>query len=148
MKRPIITLGSIVATGVLLAACSGDDDPTTPAMPGTQMEEDMPGMDGHDDDEGNSPVADDARPVEVVADDFAFVPDEITGEPGENLAIVLTSEDILHDFTIDELDVHVAADVGETAEGGISDLEPGTYTYYCSVPGHRQAGMEGTLTVE
>jgi outer membrane protein assembly factor BamB len=27
-------------------------------------------------------------------------------------------------------------------------LKPGTYTYYCSVPGHRQAGMQGTLTIK
>ena len=27
------------------------------------------------------------------------------------------------------------------------NLPPGTYTFYCSVPGHEQAGMKGTLTV-
>jgi uncharacterized cupredoxin-like copper-binding protein len=39
-----------------------------------------------------------------------------------------------------------------TFEGGSKtlalNLKPGTYKFYCSVPGHRQAGMEGTLTVK
>ncbi|HEX5852886.1 MAG TPA: plastocyanin/azurin family copper-binding protein [Solirubrobacteraceae bacterium] len=55
-------------------------------------------------------------------------------------------------------DVAVASDSGATVgatptfQGGSKTLElnlkPGTYTFYCTVPGHRAAGMEGTLTVK
>jgi plastocyanin len=42
---------------------------------------------------------------------------------------------------------------GEIVQGGKTstitvDLKPGTETFYCSVPGHEQAGMKGTLTVK
>ena len=117
-----------------------------------QTDEEMmeTGDDGHDEGGHNesSDIAADSRRIEVTGDSFAFDPAEIRVDAGEDIAIVLTSTDILHDLTIDELDAHVAADRGETAEGGFTADEPGRYTYYCTVAGHREAGMEGTLIVE
>ena len=100
---------------------------------------------GHDE---SSDVASDARRIEVTATSFKFDPDEIRVAAGEDVAIILTSKDILHDFTIDELDAHVAAEPGQTAKGGVTAVKPGRYAYYCTVAGHRQAGMEGVLIVE
>jgi plastocyanin len=37
---------------------------------------------------------------------------------------------------------------GGTSEFKLADLPAGTYTYFCTLPGHRAAGMEGTLTVK
>lgn len=148
MRRSLIAVVlSLLTLSLVLAAC-GDDDASTDtpmgSMPG-QMDDDMGGMDGHDE---STPVAPGARRIEVDATSFEFDPDEITVTAGEDVAIVLSSDDLLHDFTIDDIDVHVAADGGETAEGGLRADEPGEYTFYCTVAGHREAGMEGTLVVE
>jgi cytochrome c oxidase subunit II len=152
-RRILIPLIVLLAAGPL-AACSSDDVPTQADRPSGMP---MDGTDDHMDDMDDhmrgghgdpSPVADGAREIPVTADDFAFDPDEITVGAGEDVAIVLTSVDILHDFTIDELDAHVAADRGETASGGLRADEPGRYLFYCAVAGHRESGMEGTLVVE
>ena len=58
---------------------------------------------------------------------------------------------LTHDVQIENAQ---GEDIGGTeliASGDTStaiNLKPGTYTYFCSVPGHREAGMEGTLTVK
>jgi uncharacterized cupredoxin-like copper-binding protein len=56
---------------------------------------------------------------------------------------------IEHNIALDEPKT-VEGDV--VGQGGTSEIKvnltPGTYEYYCSVPGHRQAGMVGTLTVD
>lgn len=54
-----------------------------------------------------------------------------------------------HDFTVDALAVHVPVAPGETVEVTIpADAAPSEYEYYCSVPGHKAAGMVGTLVVQ
>lgn len=146
MRRSSTLFLALAATSALLLAGCGDTDDTADTAATDATEPDM----GHDDGghDESSPVADGAREVEVTASSLSFDPDEITITAGEDVAIVLTSTDLLHDFTVDGLDVHVAADADETVEGGLRADEPGEYTYYCTVPGHREAGMEGTLIVE
>ncbi len=97
---------------------------------------------------GGSAVAPDARHIEVRARSFAFEPKEIRAKSGENLAIVLVAVDGVHDLTIDELGAHVAAEAGKTAIGGLRADKPGRYAFYCSVAGHREAGMQGVLVVD
>jgi plastocyanin len=160
VRRTLFLIISFVALAGLLSACGGDDSTSSglSSSPGTNTDSNDDGhdgdmSDGHMDDDGrqhatNTPVAPGARSIELSGSSYAFDPPEITVRAGEDVAIVLTASDIAHDFTVDDLEAHVSAEAGETAEGGLRADEPGTYRYYCTVEGHREAGMEGTLIVE
>ncbi len=52
-----------------------------------------------------------------------------------------------HTFTIDDLKIDEVLQPSETRDITIN-AEAGEYEYYCRLPGHREAGMVGTLTVE
>ena len=59
---------------------------------------------------------------------------------------------LAHNFTIQQGTNGPVVGATPTFSGGTKTLsvklKPGTYTFYCSVPGHRQAGMQGTITVK
>jgi plastocyanin len=85
----------------------------------------------------------------VAATSFEFDPDEITVDAGEDVAIVLTSDDISHDFVIDGQGGHIVGTDGSgTERGGLTIDKRGEYTFYCSLPGHRDGGMEGTVVAK
>lgn len=76
-------------------------------------------------------------------------PAELTIGGTSDVTISVTNEGTFgHDFTIEGTDLATALLNPGESEDLIVNLEPGSYTYYCSVPGHREAGMQGTLTVE
>jgi plastocyanin len=80
-----------------------------------------------------------------------FDPSELTAEAGEVTIEYTNPSPVQHNVavegdgqTLDEGDLVTDGDVSTAS----AELEPGEYVYYCSVPGHREAGMEGALTVE
>jgi uncharacterized cupredoxin-like copper-binding protein len=85
----------------------------------------------------------------VTTVDLAFEPKEFTIAADTDVTVTITNDGALqHDFTIDELDV--ASDLFDGGSSGTVTINApaGTYEFYCSVPGHKEAGMIGTLTVQ
>lgn len=81
--------------------------------------------------------------------DIKFLPKEITIPANTDVTISLTNKGAAtHNFNIDDLNVHS----GDLKAGGsgmvVINAAPGTYQYYCNIPGHKETGMVGTLIVQ
>lgn len=86
---------------------------------------------------------------DVVADDFFFDPGQLTVSAGVETNITLVNSGrVFHDITIASVGFQLGVSPGEIATGGLIGLDPGTYPFECSVPGHASAGMVGELVVE
>ena len=93
-----------------------------------------------------SPIAG-AREVTITAKDLSFTPAEVSVKPGEAINIAFhNADEMVHDFTIPSLGVHVVAQPGATVTFGVAVASPGSYEFFCTVPGHAAAGMHGTIT--
>jgi plastocyanin len=81
---------------------------------------------------------------------LAFDKDSLTAKAGEVTIDFDNPSPIPHNVVIEEDGKELAGfePITESEKAASADLKAGTYTYYCSVPGHREAGMEGTLTVK
>jgi nitrite reductase (NO-forming) len=84
--------------------------------------------------------------VEMI--DIAFDPDEFTIPANTDVTVHLPNRGVIpHDFNIDALDIRSGlVQPGEETTVTIN-APSGDYEYYCSVPGHREAGMVGTMHV-
>jgi plastocyanin len=96
---------------------------------------------------GGAPVRAQAGDIRVPMKNARFKVERITA-PSGRVTVVVKNEDLFwHTFTIDAL--HVDSRVPVHASRRVTfAAEPGTYTYYCAIPGHRSIGMEGKLVVQ
>jgi uncharacterized cupredoxin-like copper-binding protein len=90
------------------------------------------------------------REIAVSGTEFSFKPDSITLTKGEKVKIVFTNAGKApHDLTIEGLGIKTKV-IGSGQTDSIEFVTPasGTYTFYCSIPGHREAGMKGSIEIK
>ncbi|HLA15715.1 MAG TPA: cupredoxin domain-containing protein, partial [Candidatus Limnocylindrales bacterium] len=90
-----------------------------------------------------------SQQVTITGRDFRFEPAEVTVRAGEWVVVEFTNDDtVIHDWMVEGIpNVDVPARPGQTARLRFVLDTPGTYMVMCSIPGHAEAGMTGTLVV-
>lgn len=90
----------------------------------------------------------DAAEVTVEAGDLWFRPDTIDLTAGTTTNLTVRNRGALfHDLTIPALDVKIEVEPGASTTVAVTPDTPGTYEFFCSVPGHSAAGMRGDVVV-
>jgi plastocyanin len=99
---------------------------------------------------GGSGVADAPTVTGVItAENSKFVYTSLNLNGGDVLGLfVINTDGIAHAFDVDSLGIHIQLPADSTTAIAIKPTGPGRLEFYCSVPGHQDAGMAGTITVE
>ena len=116
-------LVAVLLAAVFLAACGGRGQPggTVPPPPGTTLT--------------------------VEESEFRIVPQDLAARPGRLTFQIRNVGTVEHNFVVEGTAVKVESiQPGETQTAAV-DLAAGTYRMVCTIPGHEEAGMVGTLKV-
>jgi plastocyanin len=91
--------------------------------------------------------------LQLAADptELAFDKTSLSSKPGKVTIDFTNPATLEHDVAIETEsgeEIATSALIGKGKTSVSANLAPGTYTFFCTVPGHREAGMEGTLVVK
>jgi plastocyanin len=144
----ILAVLAVAATFGLATGCGGgDDDEDTVATEATTNEEAAAGGGGA---------------TEISMTEYAFDPADVTVSKGDTITVTNDGQ-LPHNYTVMEGDGSGAkklppdlrdlalgtgdVDPGSSGEYEVGDMELGEYKVVCTIPGHAEQGMGGTLTV-
>jgi plastocyanin len=152
MKKLVVAFALVLASIALVACGSSSDDSSSTSAETTTESQAETGGEKSSEAEGKS--AGSAATVDFEADPaggLAYTSDTATAKAGKVTVDFTNPQPLTHDVAIEDSSGKTIGKTELIAEGSDSavvDLKPGEYTFYCTVPGHREAGMEGTLTVK
>ena len=129
------------------AQAEPENTEATPTTPGGQ-----PQASGGGNQQAPASIPSESLDVSSPSDgSLVFEPDGLEAKPG-NLTITYDNPSpVPHSIAVATSNGNVLGETTPAANGkqtlNVTDLQPGKYVFYCTVPGHREAGMEGDLTV-
>jgi plastocyanin len=135
-KFPVAVVLVLAAIG--LVACGGSSDTDSTSGDTTAKQEAPPSVS--------------ETKFEAAPSGLAYTSKAASTTAGENVIVFTNLQSTKHNVALED-------ESGEIVEEGelvakkststtVEDLAAGEYTFFCTVPGHREGGMEGTLTVE
>ena len=118
----------LVTAALLVGACGGDDDDS--------------GSNGN----GGGGGGGEGQSVELTAANFMFDPTTIEAEPGQEVTVNLVNDDEAeHSFTVEDLDVEVEAEGGESADVTFTAPDSGSVEFFCE---YHPDQMRGEIAVD
>jgi len=149
-RRLTVVLAIAVASlGLIAAGCGDDDDDSNGGADATTEQVETMAEPTTEQETEAAPTEATVVDIPVAEAGLAYAVTEVTAPAGEITLRSVNDQGTPHNIALDDPETTLGEVV---SDGGVSEitvsLEPGTYEYYCSVPGHREAGMVGTITVE
>jgi plastocyanin len=141
MRKGLILIAVVALAGSVLAACGDDDDDGGDTTAASTTEATTGGGGG------GASTLDVSAPADG---SLSFDQTDLTATAGSVTINFDNPASISHDVKIEDSAGEELGGTDLVAQGDASatvELQPGSFTFFCSVPGHREAGMEGTLTV-
>ena len=146
-RTRIASFAALAVLVLVMAGCSKQDPPFTAddQIP-EELVEPSEGEGGEGEGEGAEGEGS-GETVRFVAAGLKFTEGPATVPAGDVVFELVNEDGLPHDVTVEELGDETVVKAGgkETATGQV-ELDPGTYNYFCSVPGHSST-MKGTFTV-
>jgi plastocyanin len=141
---------SVATLAIGLAACGGSSSSSSSssssAAPASSSSTSTPAASGGGAGKGSS-ISEAADP----SGQLKFTKSSLTAKAGKVKIDFTNMSSLPHNMTIQQGTNGATVGATPTFAGSSKTLtvtlKPGKYTFFCSVPGHRQAGMQGTLTV-
>jgi plastocyanin len=150
MKKVAVAFALVLAS-IALVACGSSSSSSSSESTATETTSESGAAAGGGEAEGKSAGSASAVDIEAASSGLEYTSKTATAKAGKVTVDFNNPQPLTHDVAIEDSSGKTIGQTELIAEGSSSavvDLKPGTYHYYCTVPGHREAGMEGTLTVK